>query len=60
MRLDLNILKMDKDKRISVIVYSKDDEVLRRQYLSNKNKYRQGYENNLTFDLEKDYTEYLR
>lgn len=55
MKLDLNILKMDEDKRISVLVYSKDDKVIRRLYLSNKNKYRQGYENTLTFDLKTDY-----
>lgn len=55
MKLELNILKMDEDKRISVVVYSKDDKVIRRHYLSNKNKYRQGYENTLTFDLKTDY-----
>ena len=55
MKLDLNILKMDEDKRISVLVYSKEDKVIRRHYLSNKNKYRQGYENTLTFDLKTDY-----
>ena len=49
MKLELNILKMDEDKRICVLVYSKENKLLRRHYLSNKNKYRQGYENTLTF-----------
>ena len=55
MKLDLKILKMDADKRISVLVYSKEDKFVRRYYLSNKNKYRQGFENTLSFNLKDDY-----
>ena len=56
MKLELNILKMDEDKRICVLVYSKENKLLRRHYLSNKNKYRQGYENTLTFNLESKFS----
>lgn len=52
--MKLNILNMEVDKRISLLVYDKNDKLVRRSYLLRKNKYRQGYEGEYEFDLKKE------
>ena len=55
MEVKVNILNLETDKKISLLVYDKDNQLLRRIYLTGKNKYRNGIEKEVVFDLLKDH-----
>ena len=53
MLLTINILNKEIDKRISLLTFDKEGKLLKRRYLSGKYLYRDGKEDEYTFDLEK-------
>lgn len=55
MEVKVNILNLETDKKISLLVYDKDNKLLRRIYLTGKNEYRNGIEKEVVFDLSKDH-----
>ena len=52
MFLTINILNRETDKRISLLMFDKKGKLLKRRYLSSKNSYRDGKEDEYTFDLD--------
>ena len=53
MFLTINILNRETDKKISLLMFDKKGKLLKRRYLSSRNNYRDGKEDEYTFDLEK-------
>ena len=55
MNIQVNVLNMNIDKQIGLLIFDKNNSLLRKIYIFGSSKYRNGIEKEVTFDLHHDY-----